>query len=98
FAPLVLRLREKGCRVCGIGQQGKTGEETRQVYDDFIDLQHRSPGSSAPAKTVTAPARKAATKTVAAKTAAAKAPAKTAAPAKAAAKKSAAVVVKPAAA
>jgi uncharacterized LabA/DUF88 family protein len=28
FAPLVSRLREKGCRVCGIGQQGKTGDET----------------------------------------------------------------------
>ena len=40
FAPLVIRLREKGCRVCGIGQQGKTGEETVAVYDSFIDLQH----------------------------------------------------------
>ena len=30
FAPLVIRLREKGCRVCGIGQQGKTGDETRR--------------------------------------------------------------------
>src|SRR6185295_7152251 len=27
FAPLVLRLREKGCREQGIGQEGKTGEE-----------------------------------------------------------------------
>ncbi len=35
FAPLVVRLREKGCRVCGIGQQGKTGEDTPQPYDDF---------------------------------------------------------------
>jgi uncharacterized protein (TIGR00288 family) len=40
FAPLVLRLREKGCRVCGIGQQGKTGDETVGVYDSFVDLQH----------------------------------------------------------
>jgi uncharacterized protein (TIGR00288 family) len=40
FAPLVIRLREKGCRVCGIGQQGKTGDETVAVYDEFIDLQH----------------------------------------------------------
>lgn len=40
FAPLVIRLREKGCRVCGIGQQGKTGEETTTVYDEFTDLQH----------------------------------------------------------
>ena len=41
FAPLVIRLREKGCRVCGIGQQGKTGDETQPVYDDFIDLPAR---------------------------------------------------------
>lgn len=45
FAPLVARLREKGCRVVGIGQQGKTGDETRTVYDDFTVLAHRkSPG------------------------------------------------------
>jgi len=42
FAPLVIRLREKGCRVCGIGQQGKTGEETTTVYDQFTDLQHHA--------------------------------------------------------
>ncbi len=41
FAPLVIRLREKGCRVLGIGQEGKTGEESTQVYDSFIDLPHR---------------------------------------------------------
>ena len=41
FAPLVVRLREKGCRVCGIGQQGKTGDETVAVYDEFTDLQHQ---------------------------------------------------------
>jgi len=41
FSPLVLRLREKGCRVCGIGQAGKTGDEVRGVYDEFVDLQHR---------------------------------------------------------
>jgi uncharacterized protein (TIGR00288 family) len=41
FAPLVIRLREKGCRVLGIGQEGKTGEEATQVYDHFIDLPHR---------------------------------------------------------
>lgn len=40
FAPLVIRLREKGCRVEGIGQQGKTGEDSKPVYDDFIDLTH----------------------------------------------------------
>jgi hypothetical protein len=41
FAPLVSRLREKGCRVIGIGQQGKTGDETRSVYDDYEVLEHR---------------------------------------------------------
>ncbi|HSU20505.1 MAG TPA: NYN domain-containing protein [Variovorax sp.] len=47
FAPLVIRLREKGCRVCGIGQQGKTGEETVAAYDAFTDLRHRGDGTSA---------------------------------------------------
>lgn len=42
FAPLVIRLREKGCRVCGIGQMGKTGEETTAVYDEFTDLRHQA--------------------------------------------------------
>ncbi len=62
FAPLVIRLREKGCRVCGIGQQGKTGEETVGVYDEFTDLAHHGvrggvtpAAASAPAST---PARK----------------------------------------
>jgi len=41
FAPLVQRLREKGCEVRGIGQQGKTGDETQQVYDDYTVLEHR---------------------------------------------------------
>jgi uncharacterized protein (TIGR00288 family) len=84
FAPLVIRLREKGCRVCGLGQQGKTGDETVAVYDDFTDLQHQG----APVAPRAAPARKAAAKRApaakstaapAAKAAAAKAPAKTAA-------------------
>jgi len=56
FAPLVIRLREKGCRVCGIGQQGKTGEETRGVYDQFTDLQHQSGGHAAKAPARKAPA------------------------------------------
>lgn len=46
FAPLVIRLREKGCRVIGIGQQGKTGDEVTGVYDAFVDLQHRPGGRS----------------------------------------------------
>jgi NYN domain len=41
FAPLVARLREKGCRVVGVGQSGKTGEETIGVYDDYEVLAHR---------------------------------------------------------
>ncbi len=40
FAPLVLRLREKGCRVCGIGQQGKTGDDAPLAYDQFSVLAH----------------------------------------------------------
>ena len=41
FAPLVARLREKGCRVLGIGQSGKTGDETQSVYDAYTVLEHR---------------------------------------------------------
>ena len=68
FAPLVIRLREKGCRVCGIGQQGKTGDETMGVYDEFVDLAHHGAKpsaavSAAPAK----PARKPVAKAAAAK-------------------------------
>jgi hypothetical protein len=48
FAPLVGRLREKGCKVVGVGQRGKTGDETRMVYDDFEVMDHRK-GSSRPA-------------------------------------------------
>lgn len=73
FAPLVIRLREKGCRVCGIGQQGKTGEETVGVYDEFIDLAHKSASSAVsrgvgpaaaavPATPSRTPARKAASR------------------------------------
>ncbi|MGJ7488880.1 NYN domain-containing protein [Variovorax sp. ZT4R33] len=79
FAPLVIRLRETGCRVCGIGQRGKTGEETMAVYDEFIDLEHHGAriASSAPA-----PARKSAAAPAAKTTRAKAAPAKkTAAPA-----------------
>ena len=65
FAPLVHRLREKGCVVRGIGQKGKTGDETQDVYDDFTVLEHhKSAGSAAADK----PARK----TVVRKTAARK--------------------------
>jgi uncharacterized protein (TIGR00288 family) len=61
FAPLVIRLREKGCRVEGIGQQGKTGDDSKPVYDAFVDLMHQKKSEaapSAPRKRAT-PARKA---------------------------------------
>jgi hypothetical protein len=53
-------LREKGCRVLGIGQKGKTGEESIGVYDAFVDLQHRAaaraptPPSGRPARSTRA--------------------------------------------
>lgn len=85
FAPLVIRLREKGCRVCGIGQQGKTGEETVGIYDAFIDLEHHGVKPAARTATATATAKKASTRSATAKTSRAKAaaaePAASAAPA-----------------
>jgi uncharacterized protein (TIGR00288 family) len=54
FAPLVSKLREKGCRVVGIGQDGKTGDETKGVYDDYEVLAHRKAQARAPAKAATA--------------------------------------------
>jgi uncharacterized LabA/DUF88 family protein len=61
FAPLVARLREKGCRVVGIGQEGKTGDETIGVYDDYEVLSHRKSAAprAAPARTPAKKARKA---------------------------------------
>ena len=52
FAPLVIRLREKGCRVEGIGQLGKTGDDSKPVYDRFVDIEHRKarPAAAAPAR------------------------------------------------
>ncbi len=73
FAPLVQRLREKGCVVRGIGQQGKTGDETQDVYDDYTVLEHHK--TAAPARRAVAAADKPARaprKAVAAKTPAAK--------------------------
>lgn len=48
FAPLVARLREKGCRVVGLGQEGKTGDETQTVYDHYSVLAHRKGRAAAP--------------------------------------------------
>ena len=60
FAPLVSRLREKGCRVVGIGQDGKTGDETIAVYDDYEVLAHRKAAARvAPARAAAKPAAKA---------------------------------------
>jgi len=56
YAPLAQRLREKGCRVLGIGQAGKTGGESPLAYDEFIDLAHRR----APRAGVATPATEAA--------------------------------------
>jgi uncharacterized LabA/DUF88 family protein len=56
FAPLVSRLREKGCRVIGVGQEGKTGDETIGVYDDYEVMSHRK--AAARAAPVKAPAKK----------------------------------------
>jgi len=53
FAPLVLRLREKGAWLRGFGQYGKTGDGVIQIYDQFNELAHgagRSARDSAPAK------------------------------------------------
>ena len=50
YAPLAQRLREKGCRVLGIGQAGKTGSESPLAYDGFVDLAHRSSRSRGPTK------------------------------------------------
>ena len=91
FAPLVSRLREKGCRVVGIGQEGKTGGETIEVYDDFEVLAHRKGESATPR-----PVRKTATK--AAPKAVAKAPARARKTAKAEAQAAVAVAAVPEAA
>jgi len=56
FAPLVTRMREKGCLVRGVGQKGKVGEETPLIYDDFIEFEHRPPRSRAVATAASAAA------------------------------------------
>ncbi|KQY89181.1 NYN domain-containing protein [Pelomonas sp. Root1444] len=66
FAPLVLRLREKGAWLRGFGQYGKTGDGVIAIYDQFNELAHDS-GKSAVKRE---PARKAAARRPAAKKAA----------------------------
>ncbi len=58
FAPLVARLREKGCHVVGFGQQGKTGDDTLAVYDDYTVLVHRKGSAKTEAKTSVKPVAK----------------------------------------
>lgn len=74
FAPLVSRLREKGCRVVGIGQDGKTGDETKSVYDDYEVLSHRKGQARAAAAKAAAPAKRASRRTPAKTAAKAEAP------------------------
>jgi hypothetical protein len=81
FAPLVARLREKGCRVIGIGQQGKTGEETQTVYDDYEVLTHHRSRAVREDKPAAKPVAKAALAKPAAKAPAKRAPRRKAAPA-----------------
>jgi NYN domain len=57
YAALALRLREKGCRVLGVGQAGKTGSEAPLAYDEFIDLTHRKPHTPSAAPVIAPPAR-----------------------------------------
>ena len=57
YAPLAQRLREKGCRVLGIGQAGKTGGESPLAYDEFIDLAHRKAPRASPPERAAEPVR-----------------------------------------
>jgi NYN domain len=57
YAALAQRLREKGCKVLGIGQAGKTGAEAPLAYDKFIDLRHRKTAPSGGAPVSAVPAR-----------------------------------------
>jgi hypothetical protein len=62
FAPLVMHLRDRGCRVEGVGQEGKVGAESHLAYDDFISLPVgrgravKAPAAAAPRRTSRAPA------------------------------------------
>jgi NYN domain len=73
YAPLAQRLREKGCRVLGIGQAGKTGGEAPLAYDEFIDLAHRK-ARAAPRPVAEAPPARARAQPVRARTPARAAP------------------------
>ena len=38
FAPLAMHLRDRGCRVEGVGQDGKTSSDPKPEYDAFVTL------------------------------------------------------------
>ncbi|CAN5226413.1 hypothetical protein BH11PSE9_BH11PSE9_32690 [soil metagenome] len=62
YAPLAMRLRERGCRVMGIGQAGKTGVESPLAYDEFVQFDHHravATSRAAPRPAAKAPARRA---------------------------------------
>ncbi len=60
FAPLAMHLRDRGCRVEGVGQDGKTSGEAKPEYDAFtvIAMGRKKAAKAAP---VRAPARAART-------------------------------------
>ncbi|MFT7775319.1 NYN domain-containing protein [Roseateles sp.] len=96
FAPLVLRLREKGAWLRGFGQYGKTGDGVIQIYDQFNELAHDSGRSSAKSVPKPAAKRAPARKATAAKPAVKKGePPKSAAPAPTPAPKPAAPAAAP---
>ena len=55
FAPLVMHLRDRGCRVEGVGQEGKVGAESHLAYDAFEEL---PVGRGRAAKAPAAPSRR----------------------------------------
>lgn len=50
FAPLAMHLRDRGCRVEGVGQDGKTSSDPKPEYDAFVTLAmgRRKSAKSAP--------------------------------------------------
>ena len=59
FAPLAIHLRELGCRVEGVGQEGKTGAESHRAYDDFVELPGTRKKTPRPARATPEPAAEA---------------------------------------
>lgn len=56
FAPLAMHLRDRGCRVEGVGQDGKTSSDPKPEYDAFVTLAmgRRKAAKALPAKTAPA--------------------------------------------